>query len=84
MVSDLTLAELELAPEAVRKVLKNVPKPLIEYVEFTQESGILAEKYLWEGVVSEKYQVDAQHIATATIHRADVLVSWNFKHINAV
>jgi hypothetical protein len=25
--------------------------------------------------------VDAQHIATATISRADVLVSWNFKHI---
>ena len=24
---------------------------------------------------------DAQHIATATICRVDVLVSWNFKHI---
>jgi hypothetical protein len=25
--------------------------------------------------------VDAQHIATATINRVDVLVSWNLKHI---
>lgn len=24
---------------------------------------------------------DCIHIATATIHRADILVSWNFKHI---
>lgn len=24
---------------------------------------------------------DAQHIAAATVHRADILVSWNFKHI---
>jgi predicted nucleic acid-binding protein len=25
--------------------------------------------------------LDAQHIATATVSHADVLVSWNFKHI---
>jgi hypothetical protein len=31
--------------------------------------------------VSQKSRVDAQHIATATINRVDVLVSWNFKHI---
>ena len=24
---------------------------------------------------------DTLHIATATVHHADVLVSWNFKHI---
>jgi len=26
-------------------------------------------------------RADAQHIAIATVYRADVLVSWNFKHI---
>jgi len=34
-----------------------------------------------EGVVSEGYLVDAQHIAIATVNRIDVLVSWNFRHI---
>ena len=29
----------------------------------------------------KKSYVDAQHIAIATTQRADVLVSWNFKHI---
>ena len=26
-------------------------------------------------------RLNAQHIATATVHRTDVLVSWNFKHV---
>jgi hypothetical protein len=53
----------------------------MEIIEFTEEAGDLAETYLKEGVVSRKSRVDAQHIATATINRVDVLVSWNFKHI---
>ena len=53
----------------------------MEFIEFTEEAGGLAETYLKEGVVSPKSRMDAQHIATATINRVDVLVSWNFKHI---
>ena len=81
VVSDLTLAELESAPRAVRDVLLSVPTAHMEFVEFTEEARDLAETYLQEGVVSRKSRVDAQHIATATINRVDVLVSWNFKHI---
>jgi hypothetical protein len=58
-----------------------VPKDHIEFIEFTEEANDLANTYLQEGVVSKKSRVDAQHIATATISRVDVLVSWNFKHI---
>jgi len=53
----------------------------MEFIEFTEEASDLAETYLQEGVVLPKSRVDAQHIATATIIRVDVLVSWNFKHI---
>ncbi len=81
VVSNLTLAELEAAPSTVQEVLKKVPRQFIEYIEFTEEASDLAETYLEEGVVSENSRVDAQHIATATINRVDVLVSWNFKHI---
>ena len=28
-----------------------------------------------------KYQDDANHIAVASIHNCDVILSWNFKHI---
>lgn len=41
----------------------------------------LAKKYITEGDISDKYLVDAQHIAIATVHKVDVVVSWNFKHI---
>jgi hypothetical protein len=81
VISDITLAELDSAPQRVRDVLLSIPSNYTEFVEFSEEAAGLSETYLNEGVVSRKSRVDAQHIATATICRADVLVSWNFKHI---
>jgi len=37
--------------------------------------------YIKENVVGKTSREDCIHIALATINRADVLVSWNFKHI---
>ena len=34
-----------------------------------------------EKVVGKTSREDCLHIALATIHKADILVSWNFKHI---
>ncbi len=31
--------------------------------------------------MSEKYAVDALHVALATVSNAKMIVSWNFKHI---
>jgi len=81
VVSNLTLVELENAPQPVKEVLQKVPVEFIEYLEFSEEANNLAETYLQDGVVSKKSRVDAQHIATATVNHTDVLVSWNFKHI---
>ena len=81
VLSDLTLKELELAPENVREVVDSIPNEFIEYVELTEESISLAQKYIKEKAITRKYLIDAQHIAIATISRVDVLVSWNFKHI---
>lgn len=41
----------------------------------------LAEDCVEEGVVPSKYFVDALHIAAAVLGDADILVSWNFKHL---
>lgn len=81
VLSDLTLLELERAPEAVRAVLDRVPEASVEHIEFTEEAADLAERYIAERVVGAAMRLDAQHIATATVYRVDVLVSWNFKHI---
>ena len=44
----------------------------------------LAEKYVEQKIVSENYYGDALHIAIATVVNVDVLVSWNFKHIETL
>lgn len=81
VISELTLLELEGAPEGVREVLNDVPNAHRKDVEFTEAASRLADQYLQAGVVGSSSRLDAQHIATATVHRADVLVSWNFKHV---
>jgi hypothetical protein len=52
-----------------------------ELIAVTQESIDLATEYLKEKVVGQTSSDDCIHIATATISKVDLLVSWNFKHI---
>jgi hypothetical protein len=81
VLSDLTLLELERAPPAVRAVLDGIPAEHREESAFTRDASKLAERYIEARVIGGSMRTDAQHIATATVHRVDVLVSWNFKHI---
>jgi hypothetical protein len=81
VVSDLTLRELEEAPNEVRAILSELSAESVDYVFLTEEAIALADTYIAQGVVNEKHLIDAQHIAIATIERVDVLVSWNFKQI---
>lgn len=41
----------------------------------------LRDAYLAAGIVGPASRLDAEHIATATVAGADMIVSWNFKHI---
>jgi len=81
VLSDLTLAELGGAPPQVREVLQTVPASTLEEVIFDREASELAQEYLAAGVIGAPHLEDARHIATATVQRVDILVSWNFKHI---
>ena len=81
VASEILRTELALAPERVRTFLDRFSKDQIEEVKDTDEALDLADLYVAEKVVGATSLADCQHIATATIHRVDVLVSWNFKHI---
>lgn len=81
VLSDLTLRELELAPDFIADRIQAVPREFVEYITLSEDAKSLAEKYVDEGALGKRSLVDAQHIALATLHRVDVLVSWNFKHI---
>jgi predicted nucleic acid-binding protein len=79
--SDLTESELLKAPEKVRTYFKNLPKEFTERVIVSAEIIELATKYIEEKVVGKTSFDDCLHIATATLNKVDILVSWNFKHI---
>lgn len=79
--SDLTEGELFEAPEKVRTFFRDLKKEHIEIVSVNDEAINLARKYIDERVVGETSFDDCVHIALATIHKVDILVSWNFKHI---
>lgn len=69
------------APENVKDHFKSLAKKNIERVIVTDEILTLASKYVEEKVVGQTSFNDCIHIATATIYKADILISWNFKHI---
>jgi len=79
--SNLTESELSNAPEKVREFFENIPDNLKEKLTVTPDALILAETYVKEKVIGETSLDDCVHIATATINKVDLLVSWNFKHI---
>ena len=79
--SDLTEGELFKAPEKVRKFFKDLEKENLEIIFVNDEAVKLARRYIDENVVGKTSFDDCVHIALATIHKVDILVSWNFKHI---
>ena len=81
LVSDLLEAELLRAPQPVRSFLETIPLKQIERIRLTEEAVNLADQYIAGKVVGQTSRADCQHIAMATTAKADVLVSWNFKHI---
>ncbi len=52
-----------------------------ELVEVNEESIRLREQYINAGIVNKQSLVDALHVATASIARVPLVISWNFKHI---
>jgi hypothetical protein len=80
-LSDLTLSELKGAPSAVRRRIDEVPLENIVMVPESAESATLVEAYLAHGILGPGSRADATHVALATVGEADILVSWNFKHI---
>ena len=81
LVSELLLDELDPAPPEVREVLPSLPQGAIERVDTTEEAETLRDAYLAAGVVGPARTRDALHVAIASVAEADMIVSWNFKHV---
>jgi len=53
----------------------------ITFLEVTDEVDRIATLYIQEGAISPAWETDALHIAMATVHGLDLIVSLNFTHI---
>ncbi len=81
LVSQVLFDELTAAPANVQAVLTDLPAEALESASLSKEAEGLQRAYLKAGVVGPLHGSDAMHVAISTVSRADVIVSWNFRHI---
>lgn len=83
-VSELVIGEMSVGdPDAVKRRLaavENIPE-----LALTNQAEELAAKLLEGAALPQKAKADALHIAIATVHGMDYLLTWNCTHIaNAI
>lgn len=78
----LVIREINKASEEKRNMLFDIiGRYSINILDDEPEAERMADIYIQEGIMPAKYITDGLHIALATIHDMDIIVSWNFKHI---
>lgn len=81
LLSAETLRELSKSPKPVQSVWLGLQPDQVEEVEIGREVSELAGEYIRADVLKEASLGDALHVAAATVAGADLILSWNFKHI---
>ena len=75
--------ELDKAPEPLRSnMLHLLDKYHIIVLSSSDETDQLAEKYIAANIIPRKKNIDALHIAVASVNEMDIILSFNFRHIN--
>ena len=80
ITSELVREEIQAGPQKVLNIFEEF-LVVAEIAEITDSILQLQQSYIQADIVSEKYATDAMHVALATVSNADLIVSWNFKHI---
>jgi predicted nucleic acid-binding protein len=79
--SEVNEAELINASQKIKDVKNLIPHDCFHYIEMTDKIKTLAISYISENALGMASRNDAYHIALASLHKVDCLISWNFKHI---
>lgn len=81
-ISDIVIREIEdIGNTAKKKELLELIHDFKTLSSNEKEIKALAEEYIVRRVIPLKHIEDAIHIAVASFHYLDVLISWNFEHI---
>jgi len=81
LISRETTRELGAAPQTVQAALSSLPDGTLESVPVDEAVRALAHAYLDAGIIGRASEADAIHVAAATVARADLVLSWNFRHL---
>jgi predicted nucleic acid-binding protein len=80
VISPLVASELARVQEPHRSSYLKLIRDL-EHVQLSEEAAILADGYISRGIFHRKYIADALHVAIASFHKIEYLVTWNFGHL---
>lgn len=81
LLSEVIAAEIADAPEDVQAVYAELISLNAEVLAVGEGALELADQYQERRILTPNFYDDGLHIAIATVAEADLLVSWNFKHI---
>jgi len=79
--SEAVAAEIRLAPQIVIDKYEQFLELDVQIFKKNEFVDDLVNTYSDRKIIAKKFRNDLLHIALATVHGADILVSWNFKHI---
>ena len=80
--SAVVVEELAKAPsEKYEKMSCLIQQYNITILALTDEADRLADVYVAEGIIPQKYRIDGLHIALTTTNDLDMILSMNFQHI---
>lgn len=77
----IMLDELRRGPVEVNEILDSIPEQNAQMLSSSLDAFDLRDHYLAERIVGQSSSDDALHVALASVAGADLLVSWNFRHI---
>ena len=75
VLDEIGRGELEMAGKRIQLLEK------VAFLDMTGEAKMLTREILESGLLPADADSDAAHIALATTHKMDILLSWNCKHI---
>jgi predicted nucleic acid-binding protein len=80
-ISELVLQEAGAGDAGAARARLDAIKDFAQLV-IDGDCKTLARTLIDQGAIPAQYPEDALHIAVASIHGIDLLVTWNFKHMN--
>ncbi len=81
-ISEAVIREINDASPPKRKILFDLVNEYVPVeLEVTEEANELTEFYMERNIIPKGKKDDAFHVAIATVHEMDAIITWNYQHL---